>query len=301
MEFKILGTGSATPQLDRNPSAFFLTIDQVLFLIDCGEGTQFRILEHKIKVSRLKYIMISHLHGDHYFGLVGLISSLNLNKRKDPLTIIGPKGLNEILILQFKYSNTILNFELSFIETQSETFNLVLDTETFKIESFPLKHRVPCTGFLITKKASKRKVIKESLPENFPLPYYKLLKDGLDVTNELTGEVFLNKNHTVDGEPEKKIAYCSDTIFDTGIVEYIKNADLVYHEATFLDEHEQRAQQTFHSTASQAAQIANLANAKQLIIGHYSSRYKTTDSHLQEANIHFDAVNLSKEGDNYII
>lgn len=301
MEFKILGTGSATPQLDRNPSAFFLTIDQVLFLIDCGEGTQFRILEHKIKVSRLKYIMISHLHGDHYFGLVGLISSLNLNKRKEPLTIIGPKGLNEILILQFKYSNTILNFELSFIETQSDTFNLVLDTETFKIESFPLKHRVPCTGFLITKKTSKRKVIRESLPENFPLPYYKLLKDGLDVTNELTGEVFLNKNHTADGEPEKKIAYCSDTIFDTGIVEYIKNADLVYHEATFLDEHEQRAQQTFHSTASQAAQIANLANAKQLIIGHYSSRYKTTDSHLQEANIHFDAVNLSKEGDNYII
>lgn len=301
MEFKILGTGSATPQLDRNPSAFFLTIDQVLFLIDCGEGTQFRILEHKIKVSRLKYIMISHLHGDHYFGLVGLISSLNLNKRKDPLTIIGPKGLNEILILQFKYSNTILNFELSFIETQSDTFNLVLDTETFKIESFPLKHRVPCTGFLIIQKASKRKVIRESLPENFPLPYYKLLKDGLDITNELTGEVFLNKNHTADGEPEKKIAYCSDTIFDTGIVEYIKNADLVYHEATFLDEHEQRAQQTFHSTASQAAQIANLANAKQLIIGHYSSRYKTTDSHLQEANIHFDAVNLSKEGDNYII
>lgn len=301
MEFKILGTGSATPQLDRNPSAFFLTIDQVLFLIDCGEGTQFRILEHKIKVSRLKYIMISHLHGDHYFGLVGLISSLNLNKRKDPLTIIGPKGLNEILILQFKYSNTILNFELSFIETQSDTFNLVLDTETFKIESFPLKHRVPCTGFLIIQKASKRKVIRESLPDNFPLPYYKLLKDGLDVTNELTGEVFLNKNHTADGEPEKKIAYCSDTIFDTGIVEYIKNADLVYHEATFLDEHEQRAQQTFHSTASQAAQIANLANAKQLIIGHYSSRYKTTDSHLQEANIHFDAVNLSKEGDNYII
>jgi ribonuclease Z len=301
LEFKILGTGSATPQLDRNPSAFFLTIDQVLFLIDCGEGTQFRILEHKIKVSRLKYIMISHLHGDHYFGLVGLISSLNLNKRKEPLTIIGPKGLNEILILQFKYSNTILNFELSFIETQSDTFNLVLDTETFKIESFPLKHRVPCTGFLITKKTSKRKVIRESLPENFPLPYYKLLKDGLDVTNELTGEVFLNKNHTADGEPEKKIAYCSDTIFDTGIVEYIKNADLVYHEATFLDEHEQRAQQTFHSTASQAAQIANLANAKQLIIGHYSSRYKTTDSHLQEANIHFDAVNLSKEGDNYII
>ena len=300
MEFRILGTGSATPQLQRNPSAFVVTIDNFLILIDCGEGTQYRLLEHKVKISRLRYILISHLHGDHYFGLIGLLSTLNMQKRTEPLVIYGPNGLDEIIGLQLKYSGTILNFKLNFSVTNPTGFNEILNTETIQIKTFPLKHRIDCTGFLLTKKKSKRKILADKLPENFPATFYKMLQEGHDVVDEFSGITYINDEYTTEGCPEKRLAYCSDTIYDETIVDYIKNVDLLYHEATFLAEHAERAKLTFHTTAAQAASIAQKANVKRLLIGHFSSRYKTTEDFLTEARAVFSDTTLSEEGENFI-
>lgn len=300
MEFRILGTGSATPQLQRNPSAFVVTIDNFLILIDCGEGTQYRLLEHKVKISRLRYILISHLHGDHYFGLIGLLSTLNMQKRTEPLVIYGPNGLDEIIGLQLKYSGTILNFKLNFSVTNPTGFNEILNTETIQIKTFPLKHRIDCTGFLLTKKKSKRKILADKLPENFPATFYKMLQEGHDVVDEFSGITYINDEYTTEGCPEKRLAYCSDTIYDETIVDYIKNVDLLYHEATFLAEHAERAKLTFHTTAAQAASIAQKANVKRLLIGHFSSRYKTIEDFLTEARAVFSDTTLSEEGENFI-
>ena len=301
MEFKVLGTGSATPQLTRNPSAFVLSIDNYLILIDCGEGTQFQLLKYKVKVSRIKHILISHLHGDHYFGLIGLISSLNLNKRTEPLTIFGPSGLNDIIVSQLKFSNTILNFPLHFIKTNPDYPELLFHNESFEINTFPLKHRIPCTGFVINSFGSKRKIKAELLPSNFPIPYFKMLKNGEDVLDELTGLTYKNQEYTSAGSENKSFAYCSDTIFDEEIVDHFKSCDLLYHEATFSNDNEVRASQTFHSTASQAALIAKKANAKKLVLGHFSSRYKTIDHFLEEANAIFSSTLLAVEGESYTI
>jgi ribonuclease Z len=300
LEFRILGTGSATPQLQRNPSAFVVTIDNFLILIDCGEGTQYRLLEHKVKISRLRYILISHLHGDHYFGLIGLLSTLNMQKRTEPLVIYGPNGLDEIIGLQLKYSGTILNFKLNFSVTNPTGFNEILNTETIQIKTFPLKHRIDCTGFLLTKKKSKRKILADKLPENFPATFYKMLQEGHDVVDEFSGVTYINDEYTTEGCPEKRLAYCSDTIYDETIVDYIKNVDLLYHEATFLAEHAERAKLTFHTTAAQAASIAQKANVKRLLIGHFSSRYKTIEDFLTEARAVFSDTTLSEEGENFI-
>ncbi len=297
MEFKILGTGSASPLLNRNPSAFIVDIDNTSILIDCGEGTQYRLLEYKIKQSRISYVLISHLHGDHYFGLIGLISSMNLSGRSHKLTIIGPAGLAEILTLQFKHSNTFINFELEFIDTNSKEFSYIIDNNLFSISSFPLQHRIPCTGFLVKKKTSKRKINKELLPDNLPIHYYKILQEGNDVSNESGEVLYSNSKYTLHGDPSKMLAYCSDTIFDVSLIDYFKNANLLYHEATFDDSMQERAAKTFHSTASQAAKIAKLAQVEKLIIGHFSSRFKTLDILLNEANSVFENTFLSQEGD----
>jgi ribonuclease Z len=301
LDFKILGTGSATPQLERNPSAFVVGLDNFSLLIDCGEGTQFQFLKYKIKSSRLKYILISHLHGDHYFGLIGLISSFNLNKRSDSLTIFGPPGLDELITLQLKLSNTQLNFKINFFATNPASPELIYDNDVFSIHTFPLKHRIPCVGIKITQKESKRKIITEKIPSDFPISFFKLLKDGFDVKDELTGKIYKNSEYTTLGQPPKSIAYCSDTIFDTSIVEHIFQVNLLYHEATFSEDNTLRATQTFHSTAIQAATIASKAKVDQLIIGHYSSRYKTISHFLEEAKTVFSATVLAEEGDSYLI
>ena len=301
MEFRILGTGSATPQLQRSPSAFVVTIDNFLILIDCGEGTQFRLLQYKIKISRLRYILISHLHGDHYFGLIGLLSSLNLQRRTEQLDIYGPTGLDEIIYQQLKYSGTILNFKLEFHVTNPNSFDEILDNDCLKINTFPLKHRIDCTGFLLTKKFSKRKILAEKLPENFPVTFFKMLKDGRDIYDQLSGITYKNQEYTLEGNNEKRLAYCSDTIFDESIAEYIKNVDLIYHESTFLEEQAERAKFTFHSTAKQAATIAKISNSKRLVIGHFSSRYKSSEQFLVEAKSIFEDSFLAQEGENFII
>lgn len=301
MEFKILGTGSASPLLTRNPSAFVVSIDNESILIDCGEATQYRLLEYKIKTSRIKYILISHLHGDHYFGLIGLISSQNLYNRTEPLTIVGPKGLDEIITLQLKHSNSQINYKLNFIETDSDSFQELIIESNFTIFTIPLQHRIPCTGFIIKKHAGLRKILGHKIPVNFPIELFHDLKLGKNVTDIKTGKTYNYKDFTEPGEPEKNIGYASDTIFDESIIMYLENCDLLYHEATFTTEHQQRAGATFHSTSHQAAIIAKQAKVKKLIIGHFSSRYKDLSVLLEEAKAEFSETYLSKEGDFYII
>lgn len=295
-ELTILGTGSASPQLDRNPSAFLVSLDTDLILIDCGEGTQYRLLEHKIKHNRIRHILISHLHGDHYFGLIGLLSSLNLSHRTEPLTLIGPPGLSEILSVQFEHSGTDIAFDIQFIETRPDEPTLILDHPRFTIETLPLAHRIPCNGYLIREKVSKRKIRKELLPENFPVPYIKQLVEGYDVTDDRTGEVFKVDHFTFPSLPARSFAYCSDTKYLPELVPLLHGVDLLYHEATFDDALEDRAAKTFHSTARQAAKIAAAAKVGQLVIGHYSSRYKSLESHAAQAQSVFPATRLAEEG-----
>ncbi len=301
MKFTVFGIGSATPQLDKNPSAFLVQIENEYILIDCGEGTQYRLLEAKIKHTRLKTICISHLHGDHYFGLAGLLSSLSLNRRKEPITLIGPPGLIDILNLQFKSSGTILSFELNFIPTDNSDHKRLLDNGVFSIDSFPLIHRVPTTGFLITQKAGLRHLLADKLPENFPIPYIKKLKEGADVYDEMSGKTFLCSEFTSEGEPEKKLAYCSDTAYNPSMIPVIKDANFMYHEATFTSELKSRAEKTQHSTAAQAAEIAQMANIGMMVIGHFSSRYKEFNTHLAEAKEVFEATFLAEEGKAFTI
>ncbi len=300
-DFLVLGTGSATPVVNRHPSAFLLSIENESFLIDCGEGTQYRLLEQKVKSSRIRHIFISHLHGDHYFGLIGLLSSWSMNQRKEDLTIFAPRGLDEILTAQFKHSDTRLHYKINFVETNTENAFPLLNTNLVSVETIPLHHRIPCCGFLFRSKASKRKIVVENLPANFPIPYLKMLKDGLDIYDELSGITYKNEDYTVAGGTSKSFAYCSDTAYNELKINQLLNIDSIYHEATFTDSELKRAEQTNHSTARQAAMIAKQTNAKQLIIGHYSSRYKTLDSHLSEAKEVFENTFLAEEGKTYKI
>ncbi len=299
-EFLVLGTGSATPVINRNPSAFVLSVENESYLIDCGEGAQYRLLANKVKTSRIRHIFISHLHGDHYFGLIGLLSSWNLNQRKEDLTIYGPKGLSDILTTQFKYSDTKFHFKINFCETNPESHYHLASTNLVDIETIPLQHRIPCCGFLFKSKPSKRKIITDKIPENFPIPYLKKLKNGEDIFDELNGIHYLNEEFTIPGNTIKSFAYCSDTAFNEEKVEIIRHADCLYHEATFTESDLLRAIHTNHSTAKQAGTIARLAEVKQLIIGHYSSRYKTLEQHLVEAQNEFPDTYLAEENKTFI-
>lgn len=301
MQLTVLGAGSASPQLHRHPSAFLLAVENEYILIDCGEGTQYRLMELKIKHTRLRTICISHLHGDHYFGLVGLLSSLSLNRRSEPMTLIGPPGLKDILDLQFHHSGTVLSFPLEFIPTSEDTFSEVLDHHSFRIESFPLIHRVRTTGFKITRKSGPRHLKSDLLPENFPIPLIKQLKAGLDVTEPLSGEFYKNEEYTTEGDKEVVFGYCSDTAFNTSLIPVLKGANMIYHEATFSEELAERAEKTNHSTARDAAQIALQAGVGKLLIGHFSSRYKEYESLLAEARTVFEATEIAEEGQSYVI
>lgn len=296
MKFTILGTGSATPIVERRPSASILDLGNENILIDCGETTQFQMLKYKAKFSRLKYILISHLHGDHFFGLIGLLNTINNTGRTESLILIGPKGLDEILSVQFKYSQSYLTYDIDYRVTNPEKAETVFENEKISIQTFPLKHRIPCTGFLISEQPAKRKILADKLPSDLPTAFFRMLKDGKDVKDELTGKTYHYTDYTEEPEPPQKIAYCSDTIFDEGLIEYVKDADLLYHESTFTNELETRAKQTYHSTAAEAATIALKANVKQLIIGHFSSRYKTLEVFESEAKAVFQNTFLAEEG-----
>lgn len=295
MKITVLGNGSASPTLDRNPSSLVLEYRNKLYLLDCGEATQYRFLEHNISFTKLSYILISHLHGDHFLGLFGLLSTLNTWGREKELTLVGPVGLKDILVTQFKYQQTILNYAIRFIETQSVEKQQVIETKDVTIFTFPLQHRIETTGFLFVEKTQDYKLKKDKLPVNIKLEHIHQLKSGNDVYEN---DKILYKNSDYANEPDspKQFAYCTDTVFDPSILAYFNKVDLLYHEATFLDEHAARAASTFHSTAKQAATIALQSDCKQLLIGHFSARYTEINSFKTEAETVFSNTVLATSG-----
>jgi ribonuclease Z len=300
-EVTILGSSSATPIFNRNPTAQALNINERLYLIDCGEGTQQQMLRFDVKASRIDHIFISHLHGDHYLGLVGLLSSLHLNGRKKSLKLYGPPQLMEIIDLQFKYSDTTLNYAIEFQATNPAQRETILENQDIKVETIPLDHRIPCTGFLFKEKKRLRKILKEKVAElNIPIEVFATLKRGADYTAP-DGTIYTNEELTTDSDQPKCYAYCSDTMYNPAYFEQIANADLLYHEATFLHNMVERANVTHHTTALQAAEVALKIKAKKLLIGHFSARYKTLNELLDEARSVFPSTELAIEGKTFEI
>ncbi len=296
MKLNILGCYSATPRTFTNPTAQVLEINNHIFLIDCGEGTQVELRRHKIKFNRIKHIFISHLHGDHFFGLVGLISTFRLLTREADLHIHAPKGLKEIITLQLKVSNSWTNYNLYFHELSSDTSELVFEDDKVEVHTIPLDHRVYANGFLFKEKEGERKLdMNAVLNANIDIAYYRKLKQGADVKNE-AGELIKNETVTKSPNKAKSYAFCSDTAYKEDIVPIINEVDVLYHESTFLEQHAKLAPKTKHSTAKEAAKIAKLANVGTLLLGHYSTRYDDLNQFKIEANEYFDNVLLGDDG-----
>ena len=300
-EITILGCNSAIPTSNRNPSAQILNIFERFFLIDCGEGTQTQLRKYKFRIQKINQIFISHLHGDHYFGLIGLLSTLHLLGRKDTLHLYANADLKEIINIQLKASDTRLNYELRFHDLQYDKPRVIYEDKLITVETIPLNHRIPCCGFLFREKPKERTIIKEKLEAfDIPLSFYANIKAGADYRND-EGELIANKLLTKDPLPSRSYAYCSDTSYFENIINQISNVDLLYHEATFMQNMSDRAKQTFHSTTIEAGTIAKKASVKKLIIGHYSSRYTVLEPLLDETMSVFENTELGQEGKSYTI
>lgn len=300
-EVTILGSGAALPTSNRNPTAQYVQCNDRHILIDCGEGTQVQLRKNQVHIQKINHILISHLHGDHFFGLVGLLSSLHLLGRDKGITIYGPQELEQIIRLQLEVGGAKLGFDLNFIALNGKEHRLIFEDKLIEIWTFPLSHRVPTNGFLIKEKPKDRKLNADRFEEaGLSLTLIPKLKQGIDVELE-SGEIIYADEYTYSAKPSKSYAYCSDTIFDERIVEYIKHADVLYHEATFLNDKLERAKQTFHSTAEQAATIAKQAEVGKLLLGHLSARYETGLKHFEEASAVFENVSVVEDGETYLI
>ena len=298
-ELTILGSSSATPLFNRNPTAQLLNINEKFYLIDCGEGTQQQLLRYGLKAQRIDYIFISHLHGDHYLGLVGLISSMHLNGRTKELKLFGPPELMEILEIQFKYSMTSLRFPLVFQATQAQTSALIFENQDVQVHTIILNHRIPCTGFKITLKQRLPKIRMDKVEAlKIPVSYRQLIKKGFPYTDE-QGKVYPAEELTHPADEPRVYAYCSDTLSDGSYLEDIEGVDLLYHEATFLHDMLDRAVETYHTTALQAAEVAKKARVKQLLIGHFSARYRDLGPLLEESRTVFEQTRLALEGETF--
>ena len=295
MKLTILGCHSATPRENKHTTSQLLETKGNLFLIDCGEGTQMQLRRSKIKFSRIQHVFISHLHGDHFYGLIGLISTFRLLGRTAPMTIYGPKGIKEIITLQLKLAKSWTNYELHFRELDTTIPELLYEDENVSVSTLPLDHIVYTNGFLFNTKSLKRKINTEALGTlNLKPFHYDQLQKGLSIELE-NGETIENHILTLPPDPPKKYAFCSDTAFHEALIPEIKGVDLLYHEATFLEQHKDLAKKTKHSTAKEAAVIAKKAEVKQLMLGHYSNRYSDKNEFVKEASSIFENVILSED------
>ncbi len=296
MKLTILGSHSATPTISKHPTAQILEIKGHVFLIDCGEGTQVQLRRYKIKFSRIKHIFISHLHGDHFFGLPGLISSFVLLGREAELHVYGPKGIKAAVLLMLKVGKAYTNYPLYFHELEGDFAQLIFDDEKLTVETIPLNHRVYTNGYLFREKPGERKLnIEAARKRNVHLSYYNKIKQGFDVVSE-DGLVIQNKEITFDPLPAKSYAFCSDTAYKPDIIPQLQNVEVLYHESTFLEEHQELCDKTKHSTAKEAALIAKGANVGTLILGHYSGRYGNLELFREEAEQIFKNVKLAEDG-----
>ncbi|MGB8703862.1 MAG: ribonuclease Z [Gillisia sp.] len=296
MKLTILGCYAATPRSFTNPTSQVLEMNNHLFLIDCGEGTQVELRRNKIKFSKIRHIFISHLHGDHFYGLVGLISTFRLLNRDKELHVYGPKGIKEIITLQLKLANSWTNFPLHFHELSSKEPELLFEDEKVSVQTIPLRHRVYTNGYLFKEKPGLRKLlINEVSKYNIDVSLYQSIKRGKDVVSE-DGRVVQNALITAPPVPPKSYAFCSDTVYHPAIIPQLAGTSVLYHESTFLEENKDLAFPTKHSTAKQAAEIAQGAGVEKLILGHYSTRYPDIKVFRDEASEIFPNVELGDDG-----
>lgn len=300
-EVTILGSGAAVPTSRRNPTSQYVVCNDRHILIDCGEGTQMQIRKLGVKFQRINHILISHLHGDHFFGLVGLLSTMHLMGRDKGLTIYGPHELEGIVRSQLEVGGARLDFDLTFVHLNGKEAKLLFEDRMIEIHTFPLKHRIPTNGFVIKEKPKERQLISDAIKgSGLKLEHFPRLKKGENITDEL-GNVFEFEDFTYPPRPSLSYAYCSDTCYWETIVPHIENVTVLYHEATFVQKDSERAKATFHSTAEQAARIAAKANVRKLLMGHLSARYENTDVHMSEACSVFNNTIVVEDGETYKI
>lgn len=283
------------------PSAQFLEVENNYFLIDCAEGAQLQLMKYELNMHRIDHIFISHLHGDHYLGLMGLIFTLHLNKRKSDLHIYSHKGLDEIITLQLKYSKSSLNYKIVFHLLTPGKKEIIFENKFVTVETIPLLHKLDCSGFLIREKQKPRRIDKEVLPQNLSILQLNKLKSGEDIVDDEGNIVYKNEALTLSPRKSRSYAYCSDTQYFEAIVEQIREVDVLYHEATFMEEDADKALETRHSTVKQAATIALKAQPVRLLIGHFSARYKDLLPVIDEAKRVFQNTHLALEGETFTI
>ncbi|MGY6650371.1 ribonuclease Z [Wenyingzhuangia sp. IMCC45574] len=302
IQLTILGCHSATPRTNAHPTAQYLKINERHILIDCGEGTQVLLRQHKIPFAKIKHIFISHLHGDHFFGLVGLISTFGLLDRRTELHIYGPKGIKEIITLQLKLSKSWTSFPLLFHELHSKESEVVFEDKKIQVSTIPLDHRVYTNGYLFQEKPDLRKInidAVRAIPEIEICDYHNL-KNGKDYTKS-DGTIIKNEELTLPPRETQSYAFCSDTAYKPDIVPIIKGVSLLYHESTFLEDNKHLTERTKHSTAKEAAQIAKAAQVKKLVLGHYSSRYSNLLLFKEEAQTEFENVDVAESGKVFVL
>ena len=296
MKLTILGCYAATPRTFTNPTSQVLEIKNHLFLIDCGEGTQVQLRKNKIKFSKINHIFISHLHGDHFYGLVGLVSTFMLLNRTNDLHVYGPKGIKEIITLQLRLSNSWTNYGLFFHELESNESEIIFEDKKVVVKTIPLKHRVYTNGFLFQEKIGERKLnvaaVQDYEIENC---YFQNIKNGKDITLD-DGRIIENEKLSFEPLAPKSYAFCSDTIYNEAIIPIINKVTVLYHETTFLESEVVLAEKTMHSTAKEAARIAVKANVETLLLGHFSTRYGNIDLFKEEAEPIFSNTLLCDDG-----
>lgn len=298
MRVTILGNNSALPAFGRHPTAQTVTVYGEVLLFDCGEGTQLQMQRYGVKWKNFNHVFISHMHGDHYFGLPGLINSMSLLGRTAPLHLHGPAALQPILDLILQAANTVLKYDLHFHPLPEEA-TMIADTQAFTVTSFPVQHGIACHGFVVEMKTRGRRIVPDKCREYGIAPEdFEPLKQGMDHVLP-DGTVVKNEWVTDVGPRPRKYAYCTDTLYTETILPYISGADMIYHESTYLDEDREKAEARFHSTAAQAATMAVKAGAGKLLLGHFSSKYKELDAFREEAAAIFPNVIVSVEGEAY--
>lgn len=297
-EVTILGSNSAIPANGRHPTSQVLNFNERLFLIDCGEGTQMQFNKYKIRFGKIDHIFISHLHGDHFFGLIGLITSYNLNHRSAPLHIYGPAGIDEIINLQLRICSRPIDYELVFHIFEPQNGAVIFEDKTMKVTSLSMLHRIPCSGFIFTEKFAEQNIRKDKI-QQYKIPFEAIgdIKKGADLQLP-DGTIIPNAELTLPSPKARSYAFCTDTLYNEALVPYLQGVNLLYHEATFDKTRIERAIETFHSTSAQAAEIAHKAKVQKLIIGHFSSRYHEydLDNLLKEAQAVFSQTQLALEG-----
>lgn len=301
----ILGSNSALPASGRNPTAQLLNANNAYYLIDCGEGTQMQFRRFRLKMQRINAIFISHLHGDHYFGLLGLLNSLHLLGRIQPMTLVCPKTLKSIIDIQMKAAGGILQYKINYIFTDEiHSLNqkrIIYQDKNLTAEAFPLKHRIACTGFIFSETRGEYKYDPQKGKElNVKVQEIPTLKSGQNIVRD-DGTIIPFAQVTIPPETPRSYAFCTDTRPLDTTADFAKNVDVMYHEATFLKSEKSRAKQTFHSTADDAAKVAKNANAGKLLIGHFSARYSTLDLILEQAREVFSNTDLAIEGKEFEI